>query len=96
MLASDLSWQPDGFFWSLHKSQSDLPETSIPAANQVPLLAVRIRSMGLAQLVRHRHQHIVDFEVAIGRERDAGEGGAVLNKRGCGFTNQRGKHALSR
>src|SRR4029077_4501856 len=29
-----------------------------------------------------------------GCERDAGKGGAALNKWGCGFTNQRGKYVL--
>src|SRR4030095_1724409 len=69
----------------------------MPTANQVPPLALRMRSIGLAQSAGgKRRQHIVDFEVTVGRQRDTLDVRGALSEGRRGLTYQRGKNVLSR
>src|SRR6266404_796403 len=57
------------------------PSPAVRAANQ---------EHGARAAIWYRHQHVVDFEVAVGRERDTAERGVVRNNGSRGFTNQSG------
>lgn len=62
-----------------------------------PAAGVADEEHGAGAVTRwYRRQYIVDFEIAIGRQWDASKVGVVQGKGGRGFTDQRGKDALSR
>lgn len=71
---------------------------SVRDTDREPGLAGRIADQKhrAGAVKRRGTENIVDAEIAVGRERNAGRVGVALHEWGRGFTDQRGKHALPR